>query len=122
MALKNIGMKPEEIGHVHAHGMSSPRVDSAEAKAINEVFGADKPVVAAKSQMGNLGAGSGAIEIAASLFAIKHGQLFPIMNFNDRGNDVVININSPDSRPGHSFINLNITPHGQASATIFRAV
>ena len=121
MALRQANMEANEIGHVHAHGMSSPRVDSAEAKAINEVFGKETPVLAAKSHTGNMGAGSGTVEIAASLFAMKNQTMFPVLNFESQGEDAPINLNGSSSEPGRSFINLNITPQGQASAVIVRA-
>jgi 3-oxoacyl-[acyl-carrier-protein] synthase II len=119
MALRNAGMSAAEIGHVHAHGLSSRRVDRLEAAAIQQVFGDSTPVVAAKSQMGNLGAGSGAVEIIASLLAMKNGQLFPVLNFeNSDGPD--IRLVTESENPGESFLNLNVTPQGQASAVVIR--
>jgi 3-oxoacyl-[acyl-carrier-protein] synthase II len=52
---------PGDIGHIHGHGLSTHTSDADEAKAIRDVFGdlADRiPVTAAKSNFGNLGAGS----------------------------------------------------------------
>ncbi|HEX5497613.1 MAG TPA: beta-ketoacyl-[acyl-carrier-protein] synthase family protein, partial [Thermomicrobiales bacterium] len=63
--LGEAGCTPEQVGHLHAHGLSTRQSDIDEARAIREVFGryADRvPVVAAKSDFGNLGAGSGVIE------------------------------------------------------------
>jgi 3-oxoacyl-[acyl-carrier-protein] synthase II len=54
-----------------------------EAQAIDAIFSARsrrRPVVAAKSHFGNLGAGSPMIEFIASLLALRHGRLFPILN------------------------------------------
>ena len=120
MVLRQSDMKPEEIGHVHAHGLSSRRVDEGEAQAILEVFGSETPVVAAKANMGNLGAGSGAVEIVASLLAMQKGRLFPVLNCENPCRP--INIARGDSKPGSSFINLNITPQGQASALLIQQV
>ena len=39
------------------------------------------PVVAAKSHFGNFGAAGGMVELIASLLAMKHGRLFPILNY-----------------------------------------
>src|SRR5262249_47904431 len=69
-ALGEARLKPSQLGHLHAHGLSTRSCDSEEAAAIRETFdGAadDIPVVAAKSHFGNLGAGSGAAELVASI-------------------------------------------------------
>ena len=61
-SLRDAGCKPSDVGHIHAHGLSTRSCDEDEARAIRRVFenGSGKvPVVAAKSYFGNLGAGSG---------------------------------------------------------------
>src|SRR6185369_7281066 len=63
-AMRDAKLQPADIGHVHAHGISTREGDAAETRAIHKVLGdrAGKvPVVAAKSHFGNLGAGSGAV-------------------------------------------------------------
>jgi len=124
-ALTEAGMTPDEVGHVHAHGLGTRQGDADEAKAIDAIFGQRStpiPVIAAKSYFGNLGAGAGTHEIIASLLAIKHGRLFPILNYTTPDPEcpiaAVTNNNTP---PGNSFLNLNYTPQGQASAILIRA-
>ena len=39
------------------------------------------PVVAAKSYFGNLGAGSGVVELIASVKALQHNRLFHTLNY-----------------------------------------
>ncbi len=80
-ALEIAGMSASDIGHVHAHGIGAVRCDQEEALAINEVFG-EVPVAAAKSYMGNLGAGSGIVEIIASVMAINSGEMFAALNYD----------------------------------------
>ena len=111
------GLKPDEVGHVHAHGLSALKVDREEAAAIKENLNAT-PVTAAKSYMGNLGAGSGMVEIIASILAMKNDQLFPVLNFETADPDCPINVVAEETSPGDNFINLNITPQGQASAVL----
>ena len=119
-ALETSGMQASDIGHVHAHGLSSPRVDREEAAAIKEVLG-DCPVTAAKSYMGNLGCGSGMVEIISSLMAMENNSLFPIMNCENLDADCSINaVTQTGSSPGDSFVNLNITPQGQASSVVVK--
>jgi 3-oxoacyl-[acyl-carrier-protein] synthase II len=121
--LETSGMKPREIGHIHAHGLSTVSCDAAEAAAIREVFdGCEVPLVAAKSYMGNLGAGSGLVETVASLEALRHNRLFRILNYEEPDPECAIIAACPEQHEaGDSFINVNITPQGQASAILVKA-
>ena len=71
---------PSEIGHIHAHGLSSTNTDREEAAAIKEVL-PEVPVTAAKSYMGNLGGGSGMVEMIASIMALQNQQHIPVLNY-----------------------------------------
>jgi len=120
-ALSAAGMTADEIGHVNAHGVSKIETDVAEARAIQKVFGSDKPVVALKSYTGNMGAGSGAVELISSLEALRKGTLFQTLNYDTPDPDCDISVtNSSDIPSGNSFINLSVTPQGQASAVIVK--
>ena len=115
--LETSGMGPSDIGHVHAHGLSAIKGDREEAVAIKEVLD-QTPVTAAKSYMGNLGAGSGMVELITSVMALEKDELFPILNFETADPDCPINAVTEKSSPGNSFVNLNVTPQGQASAVL----
>ena len=106
---------------MHAHGLSSIGIDAQEATAIAEKLD-QVPVTAAKSYMGNLGAGSGMVELIASVLAMKNDQLFPILNYDSPADDCPINGVAQASSPGKSFLNLNCTPQGQASAVSVSSV
>jgi 3-oxoacyl-[acyl-carrier-protein] synthase II len=125
-SLREAGLKAEELGHINAHGMGSRGVDRDEAAAIAEVFGdgsASAPVTAPKSYFGNLGAGSGAIELAASLLAMHHGRLFRTLNYKTPDPECPISVVHEDGiSPGSSFVSLSVTPQGQASSLLVRAV
>lgn len=124
--LRNANVDPDTIGHIHAHALGTQQLDIEEARAIREVFGsrADSlPVVAAKSYVGNAGAGAGAIELVASLLALKHRRLFPVLNYEDPDPDCpVAPVTSTDMEAGESFLNLSMVPQGQASCVCLRAV
>ena len=114
------GIKAEDLGHVHAHGLSSVTVDQQEAAAIKGLLG-DVPVTAAKSYMGNLGAGSGMVELIASVLAMKNDQLFPVLNYDSPDETCPINVVKEATSPGSMFLNLNCTPQGQASAVVVKS-
>jgi 3-oxoacyl-[acyl-carrier-protein] synthase II len=122
--LRSTGINANDVGHLHAHGLSTRTSDVEEALAIQEVFagrGKPVPVTAAKSYFGNLGASSGMVELIASLLAMQHNSLFPILNYTTPDAECPVNaVCNGDSRPGSSFINLSVTPQGQAAAVMVR--
>ena len=120
-ALSSAKMSAGEIGHINAHGISKVETDREEAKAINAAFGSEKPVVALKSYTGNMGAGSGAVELISSLEAIRKGTLFRTLNYDTPDPECHINVTkTADISAGNSFINLSVTPQGQASAVVVK--
>jgi 3-oxoacyl-[acyl-carrier-protein] synthase II len=123
--LRTTGLAPEALGHVQAHGLGTRTCDSEEAQAIDRVLGARAnaiPVTAAKSFFGNLGAGSGMVELIAGVLAMKHGQLFPVLNYKTPDPECPVSVvTGSDTGPGNSFVNLSVTPQGQASASVVHA-
>jgi len=122
--LAQSGLKPEEVGHLNAHGLATRSGDREEAWAIDHVFGQRNqplPVVAVKSSFGNLGAGSGMVELAASLLSLTHRRLFPVLNYETPDPECPVQVaTDPSMEPGNSFIKLNVTPQGQASGLLVR--
>jgi 3-oxoacyl-[acyl-carrier-protein] synthase II len=123
--MRNAGLSPDDVGHVHAHGLATRKSDAEEARAIHEVFrerSSAVPVVAAKSYFGNLGAGGGAVELIASVVASERGRLFPVLNYETPDPQCPISaVRSDDAQPGLSFVSTSITPQGQATAVAVRA-
>lgn len=126
-ALLRADLEPESLGHIHAHGLGTVTSDFAEAQAIRQVFGdcAERiPVVAAKSHLANAGAGSGILEVIASLLALRNGHLFPVLNFDEPDPMCPVRpARNCDDAAGSSFLNLNMFARGTAScvaAGVFR--
>jgi 3-oxoacyl-[acyl-carrier-protein] synthase II len=123
-ALRDANCQPEDVGHIHAHALSTRSCDEAEAEAIQQVFGqraASVPVTAAKSYFGNLGAGGGLIELIASILALGHSRLFPVLNYDTPDPKCALNVCRESQAPGSSCLNVNVTPQGQASALMVKA-
>jgi nodulation protein E len=83
-ALKDGGLVPEQIGYINAHGTGTEANDKMEVAAIRAVFGAhaDKlPISSTKSMHGHTLGAAGAIEAAATAFALDRGILPPTANF-----------------------------------------
>jgi 3-oxoacyl-[acyl-carrier-protein] synthase II len=123
VAKKAVGTRdPASIGHINAHGIGTLSGDLHEANGIADVFGPvekQPPLVAAKSYFGNLGAGSGMVEIIASLMAMKNRRLFRTLNYDQADPECKVRPVTGNEVPaGDSFVKLSITPQGQASAVL----
>ena len=89
-ALKDAGMKPEEIDYVNLHGTSTPIGDVGEVKAIKDLFGKhayDMNLSSTKSMTGHLLGAAGAAEAVFSIKAITDGIVPPTINHEEGDND-----------------------------------
>ena len=85
-ALESAGMGPEGIGHVNAHGTSTPLNDAAETLAIKKALGEHAykiPVSSNKSMFGHLIHAAGALEGALSVKTITEGIVPPTINYEE---------------------------------------
>ena len=81
LALEDSGLAPSGIGHINAHGTSTPLNDAGEAEAILKVFGESAPpVTSIKGATGHLIAAAGAVEAVATALAFHRGQIPPTAN------------------------------------------
>lgn len=83
-ALKDAGLKPEDIDYMNAHGTSTELNDSFETMAVKEVFKEHAyklAVSSTKSMTGHLLGAAGAIEAIISLKTIQDGVIPPTMNY-----------------------------------------
>ena len=83
-ALKDAEVTPEEIDYINAHGTSTPTNDSIETMAIKNVFGEHAysiPISSTKSMLGHALAGSGAIELIASVKTLLNKTIHPTINY-----------------------------------------
>jgi 3-oxoacyl-[acyl-carrier-protein] synthase II len=93
-ALAQAELKPKQVGYINAHGTATVLNDTAEGKAIVELFG-EVPVSSTKSMMGHSLGAAGAIEAVVSLLALQHQFLPPNINFRDGELSLNIVANQP---------------------------
>ncbi|MEM7313072.1 MAG: beta-ketoacyl-[acyl-carrier-protein] synthase family protein, partial [Planctomycetota bacterium] len=97
-ALSDAQTSIDRIDHVNAHATGSKEFDAIEARAIAAEL-PNVPVTAIKSYFGNLGAGSGAIEMAASVLAFEEGSIAPTLNFETADPDCPVNVIAGNAKP-----------------------
>lgn len=97
-ALKDAGLKPEDIDYINVHGTSTHVGDISEAKAIKAVFGdaAYKlNISSTKSMTGHLLGAAGAVEAMATVLAVKNDIVPPTINHeeDDRDEEIDYDLN-----------------------------
>ena len=93
-ALAQAELEPKQVGYINAHGTATVLNDTAEGKAIMELFG-EVPVSSTKSMMGHSLGAAGAIEAVVSLLALQHQFLPPNINFREAELSLNIVANQP---------------------------
>ena len=86
-ALEDSGLKPEDVNYINAHGTSTPLNDRAETKAIEAALGdhaANVPVSSTKSAIGHLLGASGAVEVTATILALRERIAPPTLAWEER--------------------------------------
>ncbi|NMC38071.1 MAG: beta-ketoacyl-[acyl-carrier-protein] synthase family protein [Bacteroidales bacterium] len=84
MALKDAGIEPGEVDYINAHATSTLIGDQNEAKAIDKVFGKNKPPVSStKSMTGHELWMAGASEIVYSLIMMQNSYIAPNINLEE---------------------------------------
>ena len=80
--LSDAGVSPTEVGHINAHGTSTPLNDAAEAEAINKIFGTPgPPVTSIKGVTGHALGAAGAIEAVALALSIEKRLIPPTAGY-----------------------------------------
>ena len=100
IALEDAGITKDQVGHINAHGTSTPLNDLSEATAISALFGATTPLVtSAKGVTGHSLGGAGALEAVASVLTIERGIIPPTIGLNTIDPEIAIDVVHGEPRP-----------------------
>lgn len=124
-ALRQANVTPADIDHINAQGNSSVEGDIWEARGIAQVFGSTQPavpVLAPRSYLGNLSAGGGSTELAASLLALHFGLVPKTLNHDQPDPRCPISVLAGEPRrlTRPYILKISFTELGQCAALVCR--
>ncbi len=82
-AMRDAGMKPEDLDYINVHGTSTPLGDVSETTAIVNLFGEhayNLNISSTKSMTGHLLGATGAVEAIAAILAVQNDIIPPTIN------------------------------------------
>lgn len=94
-ALKDAGVKREDVDFISANANGCKIQDAVEAKAIQSLFGAGSdriPVSAIKSNIGESYGTAGAAQLISSIMSINTGQIPHIINHHSKDSEINLNL------------------------------
>jgi 3-oxoacyl-[acyl-carrier-protein] synthase II len=125
-AMKNGGIRPEDIQYVNAHGTSTPLGDDLELEAVERLFGPSARGLAmssTKSATGHLLGAAGAVEAVFSILAIRDKVAPPTLNLDEPSRASVIDrvAREAQRRPIRVALSNSFGFGGTNASVIFRA-
>ena len=118
-AVARSGLEADQINLVNANASGSVAADAIEARAIRSTF-QDTPVVAHKSNFGNLGPGTSCVELIGSVQAMVTGCVPKTINCNQVASDCPINVVTEKQQelPIQHVIKSSFSETGQLAAVV----
>jgi 3-oxoacyl-[acyl-carrier-protein] synthase II len=108
VALKDAGMKAEDIDYINVHGTSTPLGDIAETKAILNVFGENAyklNISSTKSMTGHCLGAAGVIEALACILAVTKDIVPPTINHFTDDPELDPKLNFTFNKAQHRVVN-----------------
>ncbi len=127
LALKDAGMKPQDIDYLNAHGTSTPLNDPIETKAIKLAFGdhARKLLISStKSMTGHCVGAAGGVEAVATVLAIRDQFAPPTINLENPDPECDLDYvpNQGRSAPIRAAMKDSLGFGGQNAVVIFKRI
>lgn len=91
-AIKNSGLRADQIDFISAHGTATPYNDEMESKAFSSAGLSDTPVNSLKAYFGHTLGGAGTIESVIAIQGMRQNLLFNTLGFKEYGLPEKINV------------------------------
>mgnify|MGYP000902522180 CR=1 FL=1 len=124
-ALEMSGLKNEEIDYINVHGTGTQNNDLSEGTAMRNIFGENIPKFSStKPFTGHTLGAAGGVEAVLSLLSIRHGLIYPNLNFSTPMNELglVPNIQLIKGAKIRNVLSNSFGFGGNNSTAIFSAV
>ena len=111
-ALRDAGIKPEEVDYINVHGTATPLGDIAESIAIKKVFGDHAfklNISATKSMTGHLLGAAGAVEAIAVIMSTIENIVPPTINLKNLDSRVDPKLNLTPNKAQERVVNIGIS-------------
>jgi 3-oxoacyl-[acyl-carrier-protein] synthase II len=111
-ALKDAGISAGEVDYINTHGTSTPLGDTAELKAIVNVFGEHAykmNISSTKSMTGHLLGAAGAIEGIASILAVRDNVVPPTINHRNPDPEIDPRLNLTLNKKQERVVNVALS-------------
>jgi 3-oxoacyl-[acyl-carrier-protein] synthase II len=93
LALLDAGIAASDVGHINAHGTSTPLNDAAESEAMAKLFGTPGPIVTStKGVTGHALGAAGSIEAVALALTLHHRLIPPTRGTSKETLDPALNV------------------------------
>jgi len=113
----------DDLSHVNSDGQGTIHEDRIEAQAIRAELG-DVPVTAPKGSFGDLGSGSGAVELVASLAGLQKNLIPPTRNYEKPADDCPVNVvhGKPLESKKKTVLSMNHSRTGRSVAVLIEKI
>ncbi len=110
-ALRDAGISPEEVDYYNAHGTGTQQNDTEETAAIKSVFGEhayQMAISSTKGVTGHLLGAAGAIELVATIMALREDTVPPTMNYREK--DPLCDLDYTPNEPRERKLAVAVSP------------
>ena len=123
-AVDDAGIDPARVGHLNAHGTSTPLNDVSEARALRAVFGdhTDRIVVTStKGVTGHTLGAAGAIEAVYAIQSLRQGTVPPTANLTEQDPEIALDVvaGAPREVALDAVLSTSMGFGGQNAALVF---